>query len=109
MTAANGYLWFLPSWFDENWYDTEKWNRQNSATESVPCSKAEMIEAINGHMSLSYKFFADNDSITQDHITVAEWHRIYRENLRSDVSYKIYILKYCSFHIYVCFNFSKSL
>lgn len=85
MTAAKGYVWFLPSWFPLDWYDTDKKNVENNATENVPCTTEEMVEAINGHISLSYKYYADNASIMQENITVKEWREKYKEFL-NDVS-----------------------
>lgn len=83
MTAVNGYVWFLPSWFPPEWYDTDEMNRKNNATENVPCTTEEMVKAINGHMSLSYKFYGDDDRIMQENITVRQWKEHYTENLIS--------------------------
>lgn len=86
MTAENGYVWFLPSWFPADWYDTDQTNIDNNATEHVSCTTAEMIEAINGHISLSYKYFADNESIMQENLTVREWRENYKKHSKDKVS-----------------------
>ncbi|KAG8189320.1 hypothetical protein JTE90_021827 [Oedothorax gibbosus] len=80
MTAANGYVWFLPLWFTSNWYDTDKVNSAaKEEFERVDCTTKQMISAIDGHMSLAYKFYADNDSIMQKGITVGEWLHEYKK------------------------------
>ncbi|GFR05086.1 insulin-like peptide receptor [Trichonephila clavata] len=73
MTAANGYVWFLPLWFSSNWYDTDKFNSAIPENERISCTTKEMVSAINGHMSLAYKFYADADSIMQEGQRVGDW------------------------------------
>nr|XP_042909123.1 gamma-aminobutyric acid type B receptor subunit 1 isoform X2 [Parasteatoda tepidariorum] len=77
MTAAKGYVWFLPLWFSTNWFDTSKDSNQNSSSSSglgqVDCTTREMWDAINGHLSLAYKFYADDHEIMQEKITVSAW------------------------------------
>ncbi|XP_035214785.1 insulin receptor-like [Stegodyphus dumicola] len=74
MTAVNGYVWFLPLWFTSNWYDTDGLNNpENDDLGKVTCSTEQMVEAINGHMSLAYKYYADDDDVMQEGKTVREW------------------------------------
>lgn len=101
MTAANGYVWFLPSWFPPNWYDTEQFNNR---TESVPCTKKEMIEAINGHLSLQYKFFADNDSIMQENIPVYKWRENYEKTVANKVSFQNVLFNIILRFLYIYIN-----
>ena len=35
MTQREGYAWFLPGWFDNNWYDIDELKRINNETESL--------------------------------------------------------------------------
>lgn len=78
MTARNGYVWFLPLWFTPKWYDTDLHNSMSKPEPyQVRCSTGEMVEAINGHFSLAYKFYADSDHIMQENKTVAQWKRDY--------------------------------
>lgn len=86
MTATDGYVWFLPSWFPENWFDTDNLNKEKNATEKVPCTTEEMIRAINGHMSLAYKYYGDDNSIMQENISIKEWREKYRLLARKQVS-----------------------
>jgi hypothetical protein len=43
MTAKEGYVWFLPLWFIDDWYDTDNYNLV-SGKEPVPCNTSEMIQ-----------------------------------------------------------------
>ncbi|XP_054721355.1 atrial natriuretic peptide receptor 2-like [Uloborus diversus] len=74
MTAENGFVWFLPPWFSEDWFKKGTLNSEPfEERETVNCTTEQMIEAINGHLSLSYKFYADNDTVMQEGKTVGEW------------------------------------
>nr|XP_023022017.1 receptor-type guanylate cyclase gcy-18-like [Leptinotarsa decemlineata] len=73
MTAKEGYVWFLPIWLDPNWYDTDAHN--NNSSEVVNCTTKEMIEAIAGYFSMTHAYFAKDDSIMQENITVGEWRK----------------------------------
>lgn len=42
MTSEEGYVWFLPAWLNETWYDTDYFNKLKN--ESVNCSTSEMIK-----------------------------------------------------------------
>ena len=35
MTQREGYAWFLPGWFDNNWYDIDELKRINNETDSL--------------------------------------------------------------------------
>ncbi|XP_008543958.2 uncharacterized protein LOC103568771 [Microplitis demolitor] len=80
MTAYDGYVWFLPLWLQTNWFDTDEYNKNG---ENVPCSTSEMVEAINGHLSVSYVYFAKDDSLMQEGIKVREWRNKYEELCRN--------------------------
>ncbi|XP_072759038.1 uncharacterized protein [Anoplolepis gracilipes] len=79
MTAVQGYVWFLPLWLQQQWYDTDYYNREG---EKVPCTTSEMMTAINGHLGLSHAYFARDDSIMQEGITVREWRKRYENMCR---------------------------
>ncbi|XP_018331316.1 uncharacterized protein LOC108741146 [Agrilus planipennis] len=78
MTAKQGYVWFLPSWLNATWYNTTYFNEIHK--ENISCSVENMTDAINGYFSLSSAFFAPNDSIMQENITVGEWRERYAKN-----------------------------
>ncbi|XP_054006339.1 uncharacterized protein LOC128891132 [Hylaeus anthracinus] len=80
MTAAQGYVWFLPLWLRPQWYDTDRYNKMG---EQVPCTTLEMSRSINGHLGLSHAYFAPDDSIMQEGITVREWRNRYEEDCKS--------------------------
>uniref|UniRef100_A0A1B6EJJ0 Gamma-aminobutyric acid type B receptor subunit 2 n=1 Tax=Cuerna arida TaxID=1464854 RepID=A0A1B6EJJ0_9HEMI len=79
MTAYQSYVWFLPAWLAPDWYDTDLYNKKAASSEVVPCSTAEMLEAINGHLSLSHAAWAPDNAIMQTKQTVGEW----KENLKT--------------------------
>ncbi|XP_070151049.1 uncharacterized protein [Polyergus mexicanus] len=80
MTAVQGYVWFLPLWLQQQWYDTDYYNRMG---EKVPCTTSDMMKAINGHLGLSHAYFARDDSIMQEGITVREWRERYENMCRT--------------------------
>ncbi|XP_011137908.1 uncharacterized LOC105182277 isoform X1 [Harpegnathos saltator] len=77
MTAVQGYVWFLPLWLQQKWYDTDYYNQQG---EQVPCTTVEMTRAINGYLGLSHAYFARDDDIMQEGITVREWRTRYENS-----------------------------
>lgn len=58
MTAAEGYVWFLPQWLDEHWYDTTQYNEpkdpsqhnDQSGHEKVECTTSQMIEVRHSYI-----------------------------------------------------------
>lgn len=97
MTQKEGYVWFLPGWYDPYWYDVDSLkvakekNRQSVVSDSsdgtgfglepgknnigpLPdCTTAQMLEALNGHLSLVHEHLANNDVVTEDGRTVMKW------------------------------------
>ncbi|KAK2703017.1 uncharacterized protein LOC136042185 isoform X2 [Artemia franciscana] len=73
MTAKNGFVWFLPTWYRKDWYKTEHRNGE------VQCTTEQMLEAIDGHLGLSYSNFAGDGAIMQENIPVGEWRRKYED------------------------------
>ena len=43
MTQANGYVWFLPGWYQHNWYDLDVL-RKKSKSKYPDCTTAQMVE-----------------------------------------------------------------
>lgn len=81
MTARQGYVWFLPLWLAPNWYDTDHYNAHSS--ENVPCSTAQMVDAISGHLSLAHAYFASDWELMQENITVRQWRERYKSVCRA--------------------------
>lgn len=79
MTAAHGYVWFLPMWLNPSFTHV---NLNSNLT--VDCTKEEIIEALNGHFSLSHSPFADNTSLMQENITVSDWRNNYHKVLNNN-------------------------
>ena len=99
MTQKEGYVWFLPGWYDEDWYDVDALRMQKEEKEPngdkdskdkrpsfgrkttdkqnigpLPsCTTEEMTVALNGHLSLLHEHLANEDVRTEDNRTVAEW------------------------------------
>lgn len=118
MTQREGYAWFLPGWFDNNWYDIDELRRINNETEAPPglrhkvetensyenqsqggtidifddikvgdlpdCTTRQMVEALNGHLSLVHANFAPDDKVIRirGNRTVAQWKEALREKMR---------------------------
>ncbi|XP_021935929.1 receptor-type guanylate cyclase gcy-4-like isoform X2 [Zootermopsis nevadensis] len=80
MTAKDGYVWFLPPWLAPDWYDTDRYNSHHS--ENVLCSTAQMVDAINGHLSLAHAYFAPDSELMQENITVGQWQEKYKSLCR---------------------------
>ena len=100
MTQREGYVWFLPGWFEDNWYDIDSLRILKNKTELATnrdeihsigsnggtiqmfedtaighlpsCTTNEMLQALNGHMSLVHANFAPDDSKVQGNRTVHE-------------------------------------
>ncbi|EZA52311.1 Insulin receptor [Ooceraea biroi] len=80
MTAVQGYVWFLPLWLRQQWYNTDYYNQLG---EMVPCTTSEMMKAINGHLGLSHAYFARDDDMMQEGITVRKWRERYENACRA--------------------------
>ena len=106
MTQREGYVWFLPGWFEDNWYDIDmlmKFQNLNSSvdpfgaendfrkainmydlsdTGTLPnCTTQEMLAALNGHLSLMHANLAQNETVIPDGRTVGEWKQDFRQHL----------------------------
>lgn len=75
-----GYVWFLPVWLQEHWHDTDSYNKQG---ETIPCTTLEMNQAINGHLGISHAYFAPDNDIMQEGITVRQWRDRYEKMCRT--------------------------
>merc|ERR1719244_515962 len=101
MTQEHGYVWFLPGWFDDGWFDIDGFRKLknktapiNTTKETGPmiknggtiqmfedtavghlpsCTTDEMLQALNGHMSLVHANFAPNENKVKGNRTVNEW------------------------------------
>ncbi|KAF2360714.1 Serine-threonine/tyrosine-protein kinase catalytic domain [Trinorchestia longiramus] len=74
MTARHGYVWFLPPWFTKEWYLKETLNASNA----VKCTTRQIMQALDGHLSLGYAYFAPNDVVYHENITVGQWREEYK-------------------------------
>ncbi|XP_071449502.1 uncharacterized protein [Hetaerina americana] len=99
MTARQGYVWFLPLWLSPTWYDTDLHNRgteqdgvQGNAIptlndsnkgeigpDQVQCTKEQMLIAIDGHLSMTHSYYANESDTMQENITVGEWRKRYHD------------------------------
>lgn len=100
MTARQGYVWFLPLWLNQDWYDPK--------SRDFPCTKEQMkdvsmsrhplsrrhekrllirarfrSQAIDGHLSLSHAYFARDSEVMQEGLTVGQWRRKYDQRCRN--------------------------
>ena len=79
MTAANGYVWFLPTWFTDTWWSGGALSRHQNPM--LTCSDAEMVAAVQGYWALSYLFSGPEDGQVVGGITVKQWEAIYQNKL----------------------------
>ena len=110
MTQREGYVWFLPGWFDDRWYDVDELrlikNRkdikdtrtrgkddgefddftpstahggtiqmfEDEEVGDLPdCTTAEMLEALDGHLSLVHSNYAPDNQPLRNNKTVSQW------------------------------------
>ena len=117
MTQKEGYVWFLPGWFNDKWYDIDelKLHKQkleeskqkmkednqtmfdsfkvsnpgtipmfgdSEVTGELPdCTTDQMLEALDGHLSLVHSNFAPDDQVVRNNKTVLQWKRDLHEKL----------------------------
>jgi hypothetical protein len=109
MTQKQGYVWFLPGWFDDKWYDIDRLRKASRKKQSDPpvisndkyglyegtinmfdetevgdlpsCSTNEMVFALNGHFSLVHAHFASDESVIEGNKTVLEWKKEVKKRL----------------------------
>lgn len=96
MTQKQGYVWFLPGWFRHDWYDTDALRRANE-THVPNCTTAEMIGAIEGHLSLIHSTLGKDDDVMQTGQTVAAWKSQLRESLQEKNFAHDHINKYSGY------------
>ncbi|KAG8222593.1 hypothetical protein J437_LFUL002585 [Ladona fulva] len=103
MTAYNGYVWFLPSWLSPLWYDTESYDASISTLvgkngndndtlssksevgrEQVRCNKTQMLEAINGHLSITHAYFAPENEMMQEGLSIGAWKKQYAKKCKDN-------------------------
>ncbi|XP_060571812.1 uncharacterized protein LOC132729992, partial [Ruditapes philippinarum] len=83
MTAHEGYVWFLPSWYAKHWWDVDYYNSppstgDNRPQEHIPCTTENMEYAVDGHFILQ-KTFSDPDSTpVVGGITIGQYKELYK-------------------------------
>ena len=114
MTQREGYVWFLPEWFQDDWYNIDKlktFKKSNNSvdpTESTDdfistinmyensevgvlpnCTTQEMLSALNGHLSLMHANLAEDDKTIPDGRTVRQWREDLKKHLNT--TYNTYL------------------
>ena len=110
MTQEQGYVWFLPGWFDDGWYDIDGFRKMKNKTEPMnttketgsitrnggtiqmfedtdvgylpSCTTREMLQALHGHLSLVHANFAPDKNLVQGNRTVRQWKNALKEKMR---------------------------
>merc|ERR1711892_44984 len=106
MTQAEGYVWFLPGWYKEGWYDLDNMKEKQNPNENntndddeeltalkypPDCTTREMLQALNWAFSLVHNNYAPDESFTVGNISVAEWKGNLKKEL--DKRMKVWLLK----------------
>ena len=99
MIQANGYVWFLPGWFKDRWFDLDYLRQgKNEMGQNLPanCTTAKMMEALvtkilqrirlicnkytfftitfqDGAFCLMHNNYGNDTSMTVGGDTVAQW------------------------------------
>ncbi|GAB0087290.1 Guanylate cyclase [Sergentomyia squamirostris] len=83
MTAKNGFVWFLPVWLEKR-----KILDATNKSLGLDCSPRDLLEVYNGHFSLSYVPFGEDDqNITSINTTVKLWQKKFQSECPSDTAY----------------------
>ena len=91
MTARQGYVWFLPAWYADDWWDVDYYNSPPShgdprPQESIPCTTQNMEYAIDGHFILQKTFSDPDDTRVIGDITIGQFKRMYARRVGKAVS-----------------------
>ena len=108
MTQKQGYVWFLPGWYADDWYDLDMLRQDDTNNLTVNddgintdestmymntilpnCTTAEMVEALSGHFSLNKAHYAEDSETMQTGHPVSQWrqevkNRLDRHNFDGD-------------------------
>lgn len=76
-----GYVWFLPLWLLPRWWDTD-YHKNEDLVKNMTCSTAQMKVAVEGYLAISYAYYAPDDALMQENITVREWRDRYEYQCR---------------------------
>ncbi|KAK0061791.1 venus kinase receptor [Biomphalaria pfeifferi] len=91
MTAFEGYVWFLPSWYAQDWKNVDYYNGEPNNheiyphRENVPCKTSEVEHAAEGHFVLSKSFLAPPGTVVAGGITVDEYKMKYAKKCGTSV------------------------
>ncbi|XP_048752685.2 atrial natriuretic peptide receptor 2-like isoform X2 [Ostrea edulis] len=81
MTGHEGYVWFLPGWYEHDWWDVDYHNKQVHPQDAVPCDTGMMRYAVDGHFMLSKVFSGSIKSLVIGNLTVGRYKQLYTEQI----------------------------
>ncbi|WAR11683.1 IGF1R-like protein, partial [Mya arenaria] len=86
MTAHEGYVWFLPAWYAEDWWDVDYYNsRPNPGDprpqEHIPCTTNNMEYAIDGHFVLQKTFTNPDNTPVVGGIDIGQYKMFYAKRV----------------------------
>ena len=89
MTLKNGYVWFLPFWLSDSWWDTDHWKENHihkSATDDIPCTSDQMRDFVAiGYFTLCNAYYAEEDNKIPSGLTVNQWKTEYEDRAKGEV------------------------
>lgn len=119
MTQSQGYVWFLPNWYQNDWYNLDLLrNLTGDRDGGLPnCTTAEMIDVnflglsplhppaltfvfpkvLQGHLSLAHANYANDEEIMQTGNSVIAWRQRLEENLRKSHFAHLHPSKYSGY------------
>ncbi|XP_013388416.1 uncharacterized protein LOC106157335 [Lingula anatina] len=84
MTAFKGFQWFLTGYLGEEWWDTDYYRDRDKTV----CSTKEMLEAVNGSISINHAMYDRDDVKVVGNMTVAKWKKELERHLGQHKRYK---------------------
>uniref|UniRef100_A0A8D8WDP6 Gamma-aminobutyric acid type B receptor subunit 1 n=1 Tax=Cacopsylla melanoneura TaxID=428564 RepID=A0A8D8WDP6_9HEMI len=79
---GKSYVWFFIGWYEDNWFEI------NLETENVPCTKEQMREAAEGHLTTEALMWNQSNKTTISGMTSEEF-RIRLNSVLKDAGYAI--------------------
>lgn len=78
-------MWFLPGWYENDWWDVDSYNKRSNHRHPTSCDTAMMRYAVDGHFTLSKAFSGSIKSLVIGNLTVGRYKQQYTKKIREEV------------------------